>query len=115
MGQDRYFNHLRMVLGLRICHRFAIAQKMIWKIEKYSDGRITTIRLIGRMEAQHLEDLRTLIEESKPPIALDLEELMLVDLEAVRFLGRCQSGGMSLLHCARYVRHWITKEQGKGK
>jgi hypothetical protein len=104
-----------MVLRLRLCRRFAIVQKMIWKIEKHSDGQITTIRLIGRMQAQHLEDLHALIEESKPPIALDLEELMLVDLEAVRFLGRCQSGGMSLLHCAQYVRHWITKEQGKGK
>jgi hypothetical protein len=30
-----------------------------------------------------------LLDESRPPIALDLEELMLVDLEAVRSLGRC--------------------------
>lgn len=88
---------------------------MTWKIEKCSDGPTTTIRLIGRMQAQHLEDLHTLIEESRPPIALDLEELMLVDVEAVRFLGRCERGGMSLLHGPQFVRDWITKEQGKGK
>jgi hypothetical protein len=63
------------------------------------------------MQAQHLQDLQRLIEESGPTIALDLEELMLVDLEAVRFLGRCKNDGVSLLHCPQYVRDWIAKEQ----
>ena len=86
---------------------------MTWKIEKYSDGQRTTIRLIGRMREQHLRDVQELIEESKPTITIDLEELMLVDLEAVRFLGRCQNDGVPLLHCSRYIRDWIAKEQGK--
>jgi hypothetical protein len=67
------------------------------------------------MQVQHLQDLQMLIEGSGPTIALDLEELMLVDLEAVRFLGRCQNDGVSLLHCSQYIRDWIAKEQDKGK
>ena len=43
-------------------------------------------------------------------MVLDLEELMLVDLEAVRFLGRCQVNGVSLLHCTQYIKDWIAKE-----
>jgi len=84
---------------------------MSWKVEKHRDGQRTTIRLIGRMQMQHLQDLQMLIEESRPPIALDLEELMLVDLEAVCFLGHCQNKGVSLLHCSQYIRGWIGKEQ----
>jgi hypothetical protein len=88
---------------------------MTWKIDKHCDGQRTTIRLIGRMQLQHLQALQMLIDESSPPITLDLDELMLVDLEAVCFLGRCQKDGVSLLRCSRYIREWIAKEQGKGK
>jgi hypothetical protein len=67
------------------------------------------------MQSQHLQGLKMLIDESRPPITLDLDELMLVDLEAVCFLGRCQKDGVSLLHCSRYIMDWIAKEQDKGK
>jgi hypothetical protein len=36
---------------------------MTLKIEKYSDGHSTTIRLIGRMRAEHLEELEKQIRE----------------------------------------------------
>lgn len=88
---------------------------MTWKIEKRSDDQSTTFRLIGRMRGQYLEDLKTLIDESRPPIVLDLEELMLVDLEAVSFLGRCQRDGVSLLHCSRFISNWIAREQDRGE
>ena len=41
---------------------------MTLKIEKYSDGNSTTIRLIGRMQAEHLEELEKQIRESEPAI-----------------------------------------------
>ena len=72
--------------------------KMTWKIEKHSDGPKTAIRLIGRMQVEHLEDLELLIDKGKPTIALDPEELMAVDLEGVRFLVRCLNDGLTLLH-----------------
>ncbi len=83
---------------------------MSWKIEKHCDGQTTTIRLIGRMQVHYLPDLQSLIDDSRPTIVLDLEELMLVDLESVRFLGRCQNDGVSLLHCPQYIKGWIAKE-----
>lgn len=92
-----------------------IGRKMTLKIEKHSDGRRTTIRLIGRMRAEHLSDLRQLITEGGPGAALDLEELTLVDVEAVRFLGTCRRDGFALLHCSPYIRDWIVKEQESGK
>jgi hypothetical protein len=84
---------------------------MTFNIEKYSDGPSTTIRLIGRIQAEHLEELEKQIRESGPAIILDLEELTLVDVEAVRFLGICEAQGVTLLNCALYIRDWISKEQ----
>ena len=84
---------------------------MTLKIEKHSDGHKTTIRLIGRLQAEHLPDLQALIAESGPGIVLNLQELTLVDVEAVRFLGNCRNNRVSLLHCSPYIGQWIVKEQ----
>jgi hypothetical protein len=82
-----------------------------FKIEKYRDRRGTTIRLIGRMRAGHLSELEKQIRESESKIVLDLEELNLVDVEAVRFLGMCETQGITLLNCSPYIRDWIGKER----
>ena len=84
---------------------------MTLKIERDSDGPRTTIRLIGRMRAEHLEELEKQIRESGPSIILDLEEVTLVDVEIVRFLGTCEARGATLLNCAPYIRDWIGKER----
>ena len=84
---------------------------MTFKIEKYRDGHSTTIRLIGRMRAEHLSELEKQIRESESKIVLDLEELNLVDVEAVRFLGVCETQGVALLNCSPYIRDWIGKER----
>ena len=84
---------------------------MTLKIEKYSDGNSTTIRLIGRMRAEHLEELEKQIRESGPAIILDLEEVTLVDVEIVRFLGNREARGDTLLNCSPYIRDWIGKER----
>jgi anti-anti-sigma regulatory factor len=82
-----------------------------FKIEPYRDEHGTTIRLIGRMRAEHLSDLEKQIRESESRIVLDLEELDLIDVEAVRFLGICEKQGVPLLNCSPYIRHWIGKER----
>ena len=84
---------------------------MTLKIEKHSDGYSTTIRLIGRMRAEHLSELEKQIRESESKIVLDLEELNLVDIEAIRFLGMCETQGVTLVNCSPYIRHWIGKER----
>jgi anti-anti-sigma regulatory factor len=82
-----------------------------FKIEKHCDRHSTTIRLIGRMRADHLSELEKQISESESKIVLDLEELNLVDVEAVRFLGMCERQGVTLLNCSPYIRDWIGKER----
>ena len=86
---------------------------MTFKIEKYRDEHSTSIRLIGRMRAEHLSELEKQIKDSESKIVLDLEELDLVDVEAVRFLGMCETQGVTLLNCSAYIRDWIGKERLK--
>ena len=86
---------------------------MTLRIESVCDERGTTIRLIGRMQAQHVEELKAQIGGSGARVILDLEELSLVDIDAVRFLGTCQTGGISIVHCPPYISDWIAKERDR--
>jgi len=82
------------------------------KIERYSDGRGTTVRLIGWIRQEHLEELEKQIGEGGANVALDLAEVSLVDLQVVRFLAACEARGIALLKCWPYIRDWIQKERG---
>jgi len=88
---------------------------MTLRIERVSDRGVTTIRLIGRLRAEHLDALKVEIAESGSRIALDLEELSLVDVEVVRFLGTCQAAGIKIVHSSPYISHWIAKERTNDK
>ena len=69
---------------------------MTLKIEKTLVEHGTTIKLIGRIRAEHLSELKAQVSASKPKIVLDLGEVSLVDADAVRFLGSCESEGISI-------------------
>ena len=84
---------------------------MTCKIERQADGQHTTLRLIGYLQAAHLEALQAQLESNGPRTVLDLDEVTLVDIEVVRFLGTCEKEGTALLHCPPYVREWISREQ----
>ena len=84
---------------------------MTLRIEKDSDGQTTTLRLIGRMRREHIEEVKAQIKDSGPRVTLDLNELSLVDVDAVRFLAICQREGVELLHCSPYINDWICKER----
>jgi hypothetical protein len=92
-------------------HESPDRSNVTFEIETYRDEHGTTIRLIGRMRAEHLSDLEKQIRENESRIVLDLEELDLIDVEAVRFLGICEKQGATLLNCSLYIRDWIGKER----
>ena len=87
--------------------------QMTLKIEKVSAGRTTIIRLNGRLQSEHLDELRTQVKGYPSRFALDLDGVMLVDVEVVRFLRACEVGGVELLHCSPYIREWTYREQDR--
>ena len=88
---------------------------MTLRIEKDSEGQRTRIRLIGRMQREHIEELKAQIRAAGMDITLDLNEVSLVDLDVIRFLATCQTEGISLVHCSRYIHNWIAKERCRGQ
>jgi anti-anti-sigma regulatory factor len=81
------------------------------KITRTANGD-AVFTLSGRMDAENLAELETLVtsEAEGRRIILDLRDLILVDQEAVRFLKRCEADGMQLRNCPAYIREWITRE-----
>ena len=69
------------------------------------------IRISGDFRPEHLDQVKDEIERSKSPVVLDLEELNLVDVECVRFLNECEAKGVSLVHCAPFLRTWMSQER----
>ena len=84
---------------------------MTVKIEKDCDGRKTIIRLSGRLQSDHLGELRTQIGGGPSRIALDLDGVTLVDVGVVQFLNACEACGVELLRCSRYIREWMLREK----
>jgi hypothetical protein len=80
------------------------------KIEELAHEHHTTLKLIGRIRAEHLAELRRQIAASIPSV-LELGEVSLVAADAVRFLITCESEGIQLLNCSAYIREWIVRER----
>jgi hypothetical protein len=85
---------------------------MTLKIERIAGKGRTRIRLSGGFRVGHIDQVKAEIERCNPGVALDLEEVDLVDVDAVRFLNACQSEGIRMLHCSGYIREWMLRERG---
>jgi hypothetical protein len=84
------------------------------RIETTPGQRCTTIGLIGRIRTEHLAELSAQLGAVGPNVLLDLGEVLLVNLEVVRFLAISESQGIQLLNCPSYVRKWIDREKVTG-
>lgn len=84
---------------------------MTLKIEIVAADRVTVVRLIGRLRAEHLGILAKQIQSCSGAIALDLGELELVSLEGVRFLNSCQNQGVAVTNASPYVTDWMKRER----
>ena len=88
---------------------------MTLKIETASDGHTTSLRLIGRIAAEYLDELEANVRKHRPLLVLDLNEVTLVDVAVVRFLNACEAQGIELRHCAPYICEWMRREQRRGE
>ena len=82
------------------------------KIKRSANGHVV-FTLSGRMDAEHLAELKTLFksEGGVRPIVLDLKDLTLVDRDTVRFLKCCVADRVRLKNCPAYIRYWIKRER----
>ena len=86
---------------------------MTLKIERTFGGRNTRIRLSGQLRSEHLGQVKSEVGRAGQPVALDLEEVDLVDIDGVRFLNECEAAGIPVLQCSPYVREWMQRERNQ--
>lgn len=84
---------------------------MTLRIETASDGYTATLRLIGRVESEYLNELQAQLRGLRPRLILDLNEVTLVDVGVVRFLVACAIEGIELRQCPPYIREWMDRER----
>jgi hypothetical protein len=82
------------------------------KIQRSTNGGVV-FTLSGRIENEHVVELQRLLslEKADDRVALNLQDVTLVDREAVKFLARCEADGIRLDDCPAYIRVWIDREK----
>ena len=79
------------------------------RTRRTGNGQVLFI-LSGRIETtEDIEQLRELlaVETSGQQLILDLRDVTLVNQDAVKFLGGCETDGIKLDNCPLHVRRWI--------
>ena len=87
----------------------------VLRIESVNDGKSKVLKLSGRIDEQHLAQLRAEIEKSGDVSKLDLRDVNLVDRSSVRFLMKYESQGIQLANCPLYVQEWISRERARAE
>jgi hypothetical protein len=88
---------------------------MTLRIDGFSGKHGTRIQLSGELRCEHLDAVRAEIERGNPRVTLDLDEVNLVDIDAVRFLNSCEAQGVDVVNCLPYIREWMFQERAREK
>jgi hypothetical protein len=93
----------------RLCWHARCATSGMFKISKSSSRRWVLFCLSGRIDAEAVSELRSLLtrESAGRKLLLDLREVQIVDAEAVEYFACCKDAGMRLRNCPAYIREWI--------
>jgi len=84
---------------------------MTCRIERLSEKRSVVLRVSGQIEVEHIEMLREMLVQEKREVAIDLEEVLIVDRNALGPLARFEQSGVELRNCPAYVREWIIRQR----
>jgi hypothetical protein len=83
------------------------------KVQRTANDDVVFI-VAGRLEPGSVGELLALLamEPAGRPVVLDLKDLLLADLEAIRFLRQCEGQGVVLRNCPPYIRVWMASDGG---
>jgi anti-anti-sigma regulatory factor len=87
---------------------------MTLRIQKSDDDQRVVFRLIGRIQAEQIPELKTVLCTTPADhLILDLKDVKLVDREAVRFLAQLEADGAEFKTCSAFIRQWISQERNE--
>ncbi len=82
------------------------------KIQRTANSEVT-LKISGRMDAENVADVKMSVESEVDGrrIVLDLQDLTLVNRDAVAFLADYETEGVKIVNCPAYIREWIARER----
>lgn len=86
---------------------------MTCRIDRLIEPDLTVLRMSGRITAQELEVLRAAVEEESGAVVIDLEDVGLIDGDAIRFLVIIEANGGALRNCPAFIREWVNRERAQ--
>ena len=81
----------------------------MFRVESKKRGPKTTIRISGRLDRRHLEDLEALCAAAETTVILDLSEVQSLDEDAIRWLSRWRARGERVFGESPYVRFLLER------
>src|SRR6201993_5038108 len=86
---------------------------MTLRIQRSIERERVVFTLTGRIQAAQVPELLAQLrsESTAHGIVLDLEQVKLVDRDAVLFLALSEALGAQLRNCSAYTRKWIDQER----
>jgi anti-anti-sigma regulatory factor len=68
--------------------------------------------LSGHIETEDVAELQRILdlEAVKNSVSLDLQDVTIVERDALQFLARCEADGIKLQNVPAYVRDWLATE-----
>jgi anti-anti-sigma regulatory factor len=87
------------------------------RIQRYCNQGVVVFSLSGRIQIEDAGELQRLLtlEGADQNVALDLQDVTLVDRDALKFLARCEAESIKLENCPAYIREWIDRERGQAE
>jgi hypothetical protein len=80
-------------------------------LDRFMDSADSATSFRGRITAEEVQMLPTLLEQERSRVPLDVKDVLLVDREAIKLLAFRESNGAELRNCPAYIRHWVTRER----
>jgi len=78
-----------------------------------TDRDLVVLRISGRIALHDIEILRAAIDQEAGAVAIDLEEVSLVDRDAVDLLALSEARGVAIRNCPPYIQAWIARERAQ--
>lgn len=99
-------------LLLRGLEKFFGSALMTCKIDRVVIGQgLPILRISGHIIGKDVDLLRSLLEQERSVVAVDLKDVLLVDRGAVKLLALSELNGTELRNCPAYIREWVTRER----
>jgi hypothetical protein len=70
---------------------------------------LVILHISGHLQEVHVRMIEEFIVQEINRVALDLENVTLVDREMVRFFAACDARSIRIRNCPDFIREWMSK------